>query len=151
MPHLPVRRDTEGFYGVIDKSPPWNLPNIPGLSADELLVCMMASLHAGKGGFLLYCFFVMMLLIFLTSLSLSWSTYLSLSLRNEMKGVLGHDSPLVMLYWARDNLGEWDEFCYISCPWCRINCSTCWPTFQHATTVPRMPPTCFSWKACTEA
>ena len=24
----------------------------------------------------------------------------------------------VRLYWARDNLGEWDELCYESCPWC---------------------------------
>ena len=23
----------------------------------------------------------------------------------------------VRLNWARDNLGEWDEFCYESCPW----------------------------------
>ena len=25
--------------------------------------------------------------------------------KNEMKGVLGHDSALVRLYWAGDNLG----------------------------------------------
>ena len=34
----------------------------------------------------------------------------------EMIGVLGHDSALLRLYWAGDNLGEWDEFCYESCP-----------------------------------
>ena len=27
-----------------------------------------------------------------------------------MIGVLGHDSALLRLYWAGDNLGEWDEF-----------------------------------------
>ena len=27
-----------------------------------------------------------------------------------MNGVLGHDTALLRLYWARDNLGEWDEF-----------------------------------------
>ena len=51
-----------------------------------------------------------------------------------MIGVLGHDSALLRLYWARDNLGEWDEFCYESCPWPRINRSTCWPAVQHCTT-----------------
>ena len=34
-----------------------------------------------------------------------------------MNGVLGHDSALFKLYWGRDNLGEWDEFCSESCPW----------------------------------
>ena len=29
-----------------------------------------------------------------------------------MIGVLGHDSALLKLYSAGDNLGEWDEFCY---------------------------------------
>ena len=43
-------------------------------------------------------------------------------------------------YWARDNLGECDEFCCESCPWRRFDRSTCWPAVQHATTVPRMPP-----------
>ena len=33
-----------------------------------------------------------------------------------MIGILGHDSALSRLYWARDNLGEWDYFCYESCP-----------------------------------
>ena len=28
-----------------------------------------------------------------------------------MIGVIGHDSALLKLYWAGDNLGEWDEFC----------------------------------------
>ena len=27
-----------------------------------------------------------------------------------MIGVLGHDSALLRLYWAGDNLSEWDEF-----------------------------------------
>ena len=40
----------------------------------------------------------------------------------------------------RDNLGEWDEFCYESCLWCRIDRSTCWPVVQCATIVPWMPP-----------
>ena len=55
-----------------------------------------------------------------------------------MNVVLGHDSELVELYWAGDNLSEWDVFCYESCPWCRIDRVTCWPAFQIATTVPRM-------------
>ena len=46
----------------------------------------------------------------------------------------------VRLYWAGDNLGEWDESCYESCPWCRIDHSTCWPVVQRATNVPQMPP-----------
>ena len=29
-----------------------------------------------------------------------------------MIGVLGHDSALLRLYWAGDNLGELNEFCY---------------------------------------
>ena len=37
----------------------------------------------------------------------------------RMNGVLGHDSELLRLYWAGDNLGEWDEF-YESCPWRKI-------------------------------
>ena len=45
----------------------------------------------------------------------------------------------VRLYWARDNLGEWDEFCYESCPCYRIHCSTCWPAVQCATTLPQTP------------
>ena len=56
-----------------------------------------------------------------------------------MNGVLGHNSALVRLYWAGDNLSKCDEFCYESCPWCRIDRSACWPAFQRATTVPRMP------------
>ena len=55
-----------------------------------------------------------------------------------MIGVLGHDSA--PLYCAGDNLGEYDEFCYESCPWCRIDRSTFWPAVQRATTVPRTPP-----------
>ena len=31
-----------------------------------------------------------------------------------MIGVLGHDSALLRLYWAGDNLGKWGEFCYES-------------------------------------
>ena len=46
----------------------------------------------------------------------------------------------VWLYWAGKNLGKWDEFCFESCPWYRIDLSTCWPAVQRATTVPRMPP-----------
>ena len=41
------------------------------------------------------------------------------SCRKEMIGVLGHDSALLRLNWAGDNLGEWDEFCYESCPSCK--------------------------------
>ena len=37
-----------------------------------------------------------------------------------MNGVLGHDPALVRLYWAGDNLGICDEFCYESFP-----CETC--------------------------
>ena len=47
---------------------------------------------------------------------------------------------ILRLYKAVNNLGQWDEFYYESCNWCRINCSTCWPAVQQATTVPRMPP-----------
>ena len=54
-----------------------------------------------------------------------------------MNGVLGQDSALLRLYWAEDNLGECDEFCYES--WRSIDRSTCWPAVQHATTVSRMP------------
>ena len=57
-----------------------------------------------------------------------------------MIGVLGHDSALLRLDWAGDNLCEWDEFCYESCTWHRIDRSACWPVVQRATTVPRMPP-----------
>ena len=57
-----------------------------------------------------------------------------------MIGVLGHDSAMLRLYWAGDNLGEWDEFCYESWPWCRIDRSTFWPAVQRATTVKRIPP-----------
>ena len=45
----------------------------------------------------------------------------------------------VMLYWAGDNLGERDEFCYESCPWCRLDRMTWWSAVQHATTLLRMP------------
>ena len=51
---------------------------------------------------------------------------------NEMI-VLGHNSACPRLYW--------DEFWHESCPWCRIDRSTCWPAVQRATTVPRMPQT----------
>ena len=45
-----------------------------------------------------------------------------------MNGVLGHDSALVRLSWAGDNLGEWGEFWnYESRPWCRNDCSICVP------------------------
>ena len=47
---------------------------------------------------------------------------------------------LLRLYWAGDNLGAWNEFCYESCPWCRFDHSTCWLVVQRATTVPWMPP-----------
>ena len=49
-------------------------------------------------------------------------------------------SALLRLYWAWDNLGQWDEFCYEPCQWHKIDRSTCWPAVQRATTVPRMPP-----------
>ena len=42
----------------------------------------------------------------------------------------------VRLYWAWDNLGYWNLICYESCPWCRIDRSTCWSAVQHATNVP---------------
>ena len=51
----------------------------------------------------------------------------------------------VRLYWAWDNLGEWDEFCYESYLWYRIDYSTFWPVVQRTTTVPRMPPLVW-WK-----
>ena len=57
---------------------------------------------------------------------------------NEMIGVIGHDSAL-RLYWAGDKLGEYDEFCYESYPWRRIDRSTCWPAVLR-TIEPRMPP-----------
>ena len=53
---------------------------------------------------------------------------------------LGQDSALLRLYWAGNNLGEWDKFCYKSCLWHRIDRSTCWPAVQRATTLPRIPP-----------
>ena len=44
-----------------------------------------------------------------------------------MIGVSGHDSALLRLYWAGDNLGESDEFCYDHAPGagsisCSYNC-----------------------------
>ena len=36
-------------------------------------------------------------------------------LQEWMIGVLGHDSALLRLYWAGDNLGEWHECCYEPC------------------------------------
>ena len=44
--------------------------------------------------------------------------------RNEMNGVLGHDSALVRLYWSGTT---WDnnEFCYKSCSSYRIDRLTC--------------------------
>ena len=42
-----------------------------------------------------------------------------------MNGVLCHDSALLRLYWAGDNLGEWFEFCYESCPRCTNICNIC--------------------------
>ena len=59
-----------------------------------------------------------------------------------MNGVLVHDSALLRLYWAGDNMGERDEFCYELCPWREIDRSTCWPAVQRATTGPLMPPVC---------
>ena len=59
-----------------------------------------------------------------------------------MKGVLGHDSALLRLYWAGDYLGEWDEVCYESCPSRRIDRSTFFG--QQSSVLPlyhvRMPP-----------
>ena len=55
----------------------------------------------------------------------------------------------VRLSWARDYLGKWDEFCYESCPWCRIDRSTCWFAVQSTTTVPWMLPgilRCYTWE-----
>ena len=70
-------------------------------------------------------------------------TITSCSMKNEMKWNDWCFRPrffTVRLYWAGDNLGEWDGFCYKSCPWRRTDRLTCWPVVQHATTVPRMPP-----------
>ena len=44
---------------------------------------------------------------------------------------------IVRLYSAWENLGVWVEFCYESCPWCRIDRSTCWPAVRCTSTVPR--------------
>ena len=41
----------------------------------------------------------------------------------------------VKLYWAGEKIGEWDEFCYESFPWYRIDRLTCWPTVQRITTM----------------
>ena len=41
---------------------------------------------------------------------------------------------------AGDNLGEWDEFWYETCPRCRIVRSTCSPAVQCASTVKLLPP-----------
>ena len=57
-----------------------------------------------------------------------------------MNAVLGYDSTLVRLCITGDNMGYWDEFCYESCSWCRIDRLTCSPVVQCATTVPRVPP-----------
>ena len=51
----------------------------------------------------------------------------------------------VRLYWARGNLGRWDEICYKSCAWCRTDRSTCWPVVQRTTTELRMPPPGFNY------
>ena len=56
-----------------------------------------------------------------------------------MNGVIGYDSALLQLFWAGDNLDEWDEFCYESCPWRGIDHSTCWQAVQRATTAQWMP------------
>ena len=54
--------------------------------------------------------------------------------KNEwMIGVLGHNSALVRLYWAGDNLGEWDEFCYEPSPGAG---SIAWPVAQQSSAVP---------------
>ena len=67
------------------------------------------------------------------------SNLTSKSVPNE-NGVLGHNSAFVRrLYWDGDNRGKWDEFCYESCPWSRINLLTCWAAVQRATTVPGCP------------
>ena len=52
---------------------------------------------------------------------------------------LSHDSAMLRLHWAGDNMGEWDDLCYEWCSW-RIDRSTCWPAVQRATTAPQMPP-----------
>ena len=36
-----------------------------------------------------------------------------------------------------------------SCPWCSIDCSTCWPAVQRATTIARTLPS--SWRAWSKA
>ena len=46
-------------------------------------------------------------------------------------------SCAVRLHWAGDNE---IIFCYESCPWCRIDRSTCWPSAQSATTIPWTSP-----------
>ena len=49
---------------------------------------------------------------------------------NEKICVLGHNSAVVRLNRAGDNIGWWDEFRYESCPWCRMDRSTCWPAVR---------------------
>ena len=50
----------------------------------------------------------------------------------------------VRLYWAEDNLRQWQEFWYEPCSSCRISRSTCWPAVQRATTVTRT----VTWTFC---
>ena len=69
---------------------------------------------------------------------LTWRSYTMIMKRNGW--CFRPPFSTVRLYWAGVNLGEWDEFCYGSCPWCRIDRVTCCPAVQRATTVPWMPP-----------
>ena len=46
----------------------------------------------------------------------------------------------VMIYWARNNLGWLDKFWYETCPRCRIDHLTYWPTVRCTTTVLWLPP-----------
>ena len=63
-----------------------------------------------------------------------WMTFLATIARCKdrelMNCVLDHESALLRLYWDGDNLGEWDEVYYESCPLRGIDRSTCWPAVQ---------------------
>ena len=64
---------------------------------------------------------------------------------NDINGVSGLNSALQGYTGPGYNLGEWDEFCYESCSWWKIDCLTCWPAVQRATTVLQMPPQTQTW------
>ena len=73
------------------------------------------------------------------SCSLEWYTP---NLQNENDWCFRPQLCTVRLNCTGDNLGEWDEFCYKTCPRCRINRSTCWPAVRHITIELQIPPQC---------